>query len=230
MQSFSLLSLLQLCDSFFPTGAFSYSDGLESAVSQELVTDQASLNQWIEHYLTNTFLYCDGLAFWQTSLAFQAEDWHTIHRLDRELTALKPSASVRKSSCSSGKRFLKSCLPLYSDKGLDTILTKIENQELVGNASVVYALIFEMIGVNDEEALIGFGYTRLMGMVSAALRLMSIGQQQAQTILTEQLQQLPNIAKRIQTLNYDQPLESFAPIQDIQQMNHCYLYSRLFRS
>lgn len=226
----ALLPLLQLCDSFFPTGSFSYSDGLESAVAQKHVLDPATLIHWMDHYLENAFLSCEGLAFWQIHAAFQDHDWKTIQRLDWELTALKPSESVRKSSCSSGKRFLKSCLPLYEKQGLPTLMEKIEKQELLGNAPTVYALVFAMIDIPRHDGLLGFGYTRLLGIVSAALRLISIGQQEAQGVLAHGLTRLPDIIKKLQSFDDHHPLESFTPLMDIQQMNHRYLYSRLFRS
>ena len=38
----NILSLFQLCDSNFPTGAFSHSYGLESYIQEDKVHDQAT--------------------------------------------------------------------------------------------------------------------------------------------------------------------------------------------
>jgi len=40
---------------------------------------------------------------------------------------------------------------------------------------------------------------------------------------------LPSAVERILDMK-DEPLRSFSPMLDIQQMNHRYVYSRLFRS
>jgi urease accessory protein UreF len=56
-----------------------------------------------------------------------------------------------------------------------------------------------------------------------------MGQQQAQNLLSESLERLPDAAERIVQMEFE-PLRSFAPMMDIAQMNHRYVYSRLFRS
>ena len=40
----NILSLFQLCDSNFPTGAFSHSYGLESYIQEDHVHDQATFS------------------------------------------------------------------------------------------------------------------------------------------------------------------------------------------
>ena len=41
----NILSLFQLCDSNFPTGAFSHSYGLESYIQEDKVHDQATFSK-----------------------------------------------------------------------------------------------------------------------------------------------------------------------------------------
>ena len=68
-----MLSLFQLCDSNFPTGAFSHSYGLESYIQENLVHDQATFAQWLHVYLNEQLVYSDGLA---TRLVYEAlEEW-----------------------------------------------------------------------------------------------------------------------------------------------------------
>ena len=43
----NILSLFQLCDSNFPTGAFSHSYGLESYIQEDKVHDQATFLEWL---------------------------------------------------------------------------------------------------------------------------------------------------------------------------------------
>jgi urease accessory protein len=85
------------------------------------------------------------------------------------------------------------------------------------------------LGLTPREAVMAFGYNRLAGIVSAGLRLISIGQNRGQVLLTKALDRLVEAADRI-VENSEQPLRSFSPLMDIQQMNHQYVYSRLFRS
>ena len=72
--------------------------------------------------------------------------------------------------------------------------------------------------------------TGLAGIVSAGLRLISIGQQQGQDLLTKMLRSTACRRRSDSCETMDEPLRSFSPMLDIQQMNHQYVYSRLFRS
>ena len=98
-----------------------------------------------------------------------------------------------------------------------------------GNAPLAYALVFFHRGIAEHEAALAFGYNRLAGMVSAGLRLISIGHQQGQQLLSQTIERLPAAVDRIMEM-VDEPVRSFNPRLDIQQMNHQYVYSRLFRS
>jgi urease accessory protein len=124
-----------------------------------------------------------------------------------------------------GKRLLTS----YSEISKDTHFAKFVQTLPQCNAPVAYAVVMIHRGMDSREALLAFGYSRLAGIVSAGLRLISMGQQQAQHLLAELLERLPDAAERIVQME-SEPLRSFAPLMDIAQMNHRYVYSRLFRS
>jgi urease accessory protein len=218
-----LVATLQIADSFFPVGAFAYSDGLEHAAAAELVHDGGSLEQWMQHYMDSVFIPCEGLALFQCMDAWDRGDVDAIHRIDQELTALKPAAPVRASSSSIGRRLLAAHTTLNS--GGDASLPALPQ----GNSAVAYGLVFARRGLHPRNALLAYGYGRLAGIVSAALRLLPIGQQRGQEALTKVLQSLPEAAETILAMA-GEPLRSFNPRLDIQQMNHRHLYSRLFRS
>jgi urease accessory protein len=212
---------LQLSDSAFPVGAFAYSDGLETAANSGLVRDAASLAEWMDHFIEAVFVPCEGLALAKCMRALQAGDLATLQRIDEELTAIRPSSAVRSSSTGVGKRLLS----LYAAISEGVKLPQLPH----GNAAAAYALVFCNRGISQRDALLAFGYNRLAGIVSGGLRLISIGHQQGQVLLTKTLDRLPSAADRILE-NIDQPLRVFSPVLDIQQMNHQYVYSRLFRS
>lgn len=225
MNLIQLAQILQLTDSFFPVGAFAYSDGLETAASNGRIHDAESMKGWLDHYLENVFIPCDGLALLQCAFAMRAGDTETIRRIDEEVTAMKPAAAVRNSSRSVGKRLLTGYAGICGDKEFADLAGSLP----CGNAPVAYALAMTHRQVEPQEATLAFGYGRLAGMVSAGLRLISLGQQQAQVLLSASLERLPGDVERIAKMQ-DEPLRSFAPMMDVAQMNHQYVYSRLFRS
>jgi urease accessory protein len=219
MEPLQFIRSLQLADSFFPVGAFAYSDGLETAATNGRVRDADSLAAWMTHYIDGVFVPCEGLALVQCMLGLKSGDVQTVYRVDEELTAIRPAAAVRQSSAGLGRRLLSLYGAMYG--GVPALPH--------GNAAAAYALVFFHAGLEEREAALAFGYNRLAGIVSAALRLISMGQQQGHTLLTQSLDRLPDAVDRI-LQSKDQPLCSFSPSLDIEQMNHQYVYSRLFRS
>lgn len=220
-----LARTLQLMDSLFPVGAFAYSDGLESAAATGSVRDGASLSGWCDHYIDSVFVPCDGLALLKSARAGERGDWAAVRSIDEELTALKPAAAIRGSSRSVGKRLLTTYASIQSDR---QFLSAIQTLPQC-NAPVAYGLVLFHCGLECPDALVAFGYSRLAGIMSAGLRLISMGQQQGQALLTKAIERLPSAAEQILKSETD-PLRSFNPLLDIQQMNHQYVYSRLFRS
>jgi urease accessory protein len=225
MTPLQFLHALQLTDSLFPVGAFAYSDGLETAAANGTVHDADSLKIWMNHFLDSVFVPCDGLALLKCADAFHREDFDAIRRIDDELTAIKPAAAIRNSSRSVGKRLFAAYTEISKDPGFSKLVQTLPQC----NAPVAYAVVMSHRGMHSREALLAFGYSRLAGIVSAGLRLISMGQQQAQSLLAELLDRLPEAAECIFKME-SEPLHSFAPLMDIAQMNHRYVYSRLFRS
>ena len=228
LDSDRILQILQLSDGLFPIGAFAFSDGLETAVQREEVTSGEDVRLWLEHYVDTVFGDSEGPALMQAMRAFPA-NWQRLERLDRELTALRPSSETRASSRSLGLRLLKTCVALYPGRGLEDLLERIESGRCHGNVAVVHGVVFRVLLIGEREALLAFVYSRLSGAVSAALRLAPVGQQGMQQVLRGALARVPKVVDDILE-RPARPLTSFAPTLDVCQMEHRYLYSRLFRS
>jgi urease accessory protein len=225
MDPLAFVHSLQFADSFFPVGAFAYSDGLETAALSGEVRDAATLEDWLNHFLVGVFVPCEGLAVLKSIRALAAKDLQALAKVDEELTAIRPAAASRAASIGIGKRLLS----LYTSISADDSFPEIARNLPEGNAATAYAAVFFHRGIPERDAILAFGYSRLAGIVSASLRLISIGHQQGQRLLSMAIVQLPAAAERILE-TAGEPLRSFNPRLDIQQMNHQYLYSRLFRS
>jgi urease accessory protein len=223
-----LLSLLHLSDSLFPIGSFGYSDGLESAVEAGFISSAVDLAAWLEACRDEAFGRTDGPAIVLTWKAWLDADWCALATLDREVAALRPSSAARLSSRAMGGRLLKTWQRLHPDTRLAQLVELSEGGRIGPALPVAFAVACAASGVTLKDALGACAYTRLAATVSAAMRLVSIGQHEAHGLLSAALAGVPPIVENV--LAREAPPSSFTPAFDIAQMTQPYVRSRLFRS
>jgi len=226
------LVLLHLCDSAFPIGAFAYSDGLESATASGQIATAGDLRAWMEACRDESIGRTEGPAVWQAWIAFRDADWDALLALDHQLTAIRPSASGRRSSRAMGLRLLTTWQALRPDARLEqaVALAAIGGRDRgFGPAlPIAFGAVCACSGIGRQQAVAAFAYTRLAATVSAAMRLIPIGQTEAHTLLARTLEGVPEMAAGIEQRGAR--IESFAPAADIAAMTHQYVHARLFRS
>jgi urease accessory protein len=224
----ALLSLLHLCDSLFPIGSFAYSDGLESAAVSRLVTGRAELEEWLEIGLEEGFGRADGPAIVRAWPAVEAGDWEAVVTIDEELTALRAASTSRLANRSMGLRLLKTWQGLHPDVRLEQMVALVPVRRLGPTLPVAFAAAGCCGGIAQRDLLAGYAYARLAATISAAMRLIPIGQTDAHQLLSLALARVPSTIDAVLT-RQARP-DSFAPALDIAQMNQPYLHARLFRS
>ena len=222
------LSLLHLCDSLFPIGGFAYSDGLESATSEGTVADAGALRDWLDVCLDQTYGRLEGPAVWRAWMAFRDAHWDALEALDEELTALRPSSSARRSSRAMGLRLLTTWQTLHHDARLEHAVTLARDGRLGPTLPIAFAAACASAGIERRRSVEAFAYTRLSATISAAMRLMPIGQTDAHALLARTLDRVPQVVDAIVARDADP--ESFTPALDVAVMTQQYLHSRLFRS
>jgi urease accessory protein len=222
------LELLHLCDSLFPIGGFAYSDGLERATSDGTIADAADLQAWLEAVLDDTIGRLEGPAVWHAWRAVAEGDVAALVQLDEELTALRPSSSARRSTRAMGRRLLTTWQALHPDARLERLAIAAKADAIGPVLPLAFAAACASADVTRRESVDAYAYTRLAATVSAAMRLMPIGQTDAHRLLSRTLERVPAVVDRIAAGNH-QP-ESFTPMMDIAAMTQQYLHSRLFRS
>jgi urease accessory protein len=230
------LAVLHLCDSLFPVGAFAYSDGLEAAavvwtaeqLRPPVGNSVAHLRGWMDVALDETIGRLEGPAVWRAWRAFHEERWDVIVALDEELTALRPSLAARRSSRAIGLRLLTTWSILHPDPRLADVMARARDGRLGPTFAVAFAGACACAGVGRRQSVEAFAYTRLAATISAAMRLLPIGQTEAHGLLARALDRVPAVVEVV--AQRDAAPESFAPALDIASMSQQYLHSRLFRS
>jgi urease accessory protein len=223
------LALLQLCDTALPIGAYTFSNGLETYTQQGLIAEVTTLQEWLEailHYTVhNSHLLPVALAHRFTI----AGDWTQLERLDQHLTAMKHARELREASVKTGQGLLRLAVQVWPGPAVERLHGLYQQHRLVAHQALVLGVIGCQLGYEERIIIEAAGYQWLSSMISAALRLLPIGQLDGQQLLTALLPHLPVIADDIHQQSWDD-LSSAAPEFDIRAMQHETLYSRLFRS
>jgi urease accessory protein len=219
-----LVVLLHLCDSLFPIGSFAHSDGLETATASGAIQRAGDLAPWMETVMNVTLERSDGPAVRDAWRAFTEGDRDALQQIDGELYAMRPAGAAREAGRAIGSRLLKTWMSIRPENGVRTVVGDRTSFML----PVAFGIVTAASAINERQAVEGFMYTRLAAVVSAAMRLMPLGQHDGHALLAQFLARVPDVTTRV-LLSRRAP-ESFAPAMDLAAMSQQYIYSRLFRS
>jgi urease accessory protein len=221
-----LLALLHLCDSLFPIGGFAHSDGLEAAAFGGMTVE--ALREWMDVCLTETVGRLEGPALLLAWSAFRRDDWEGLARVDQDITALRPSSASRRASRAMGLRLLTTWQALHAEAPLAGALALARAGAIGPALPTAFACACAASDIDARSSAHAFAYTRLAAAISAAMRVMPIGQSDAHGLLAAALSRVP--AEVDAMLARDAAPQSFAPATDIAAMSQQYMHSRLFRS
>mgnify|MGYP006978079367 FL=1 len=82
-----LMHILQICDSLFPVGAFTLSNGLETYVQHDIITSPKGLEEYLHSYISvlpYNELGAAAAAGQQNQQIFQMDD-ELLHRAEGQL-------------------------------------------------------------------------------------------------------------------------------------------------
>ncbi|MGI2293815.1 urease accessory protein UreF [Paenibacillus sp. GXUN7292] len=224
-----LLSLLQLCDSNFPTGAFSHSFGLESYIQEDKVHDAASFSHWLRVYLHEQLTYTDGLACRQVYEALQSENISRIWEIDRRITVQNLPRETRQGTQMIGSRMLKLTEQLYSIPILSQYRANITKKQSFGHPAIVFAMVAHGLGVSQSTSILYYLYSAISSQVQNAVRAIPLGQTAGQIILQQFQSELSQAVENIMQLTEDD-FGIVSPGIELSQMKHERVHIRIFMS
>lgn len=225
----ALLSALQLGDSFFPSGAFAYSWGLETYVSEGWVKDRDGLMRFIRAYLTGLVKRCDCIFIKLSYQLSEKGDIQNLIRIDRLLHSMKPAREIRDGSLQTGRQLLQVILSLHESAILAAALERIKKKEMYGHQPIIFGLVCPVMGIPLESALIVYLYSTVSSIASAGVRLIPLGHTDAQRTINEMKPLVLKISEEVNSLG-ESDIASFAPAFEMRAMRHEHLATRLFKS
>lgn len=226
------LRMIQVCDSLFPIGAFTLSNGLETLIANKTITNGETLQEYVSSFL-NVLPYND-LGVMMLSYD-HAADFDYIQNLDSFSMALKAPEEVRTGSKKLCSRFLKiyrefegaknDCYPSL-DQYRDNVL---QTKSCIGNHSIAVGLFASDIGLDKEEAACIYTYSLLNAIVTNGVKMIPLSQMVGQNILSKFQKKIIQSVQCASALDIED-LGVGGTCIDIAGMKHEELYSRLYMS
>ena len=219
--SASLLALLQLSDSGFPSGGFTHSYGLEQALNERLVWGVDEIEAYVRSVVLQSAATADARA---ACAAANQDDIASIVEADQALYRTKAASELRQACVSTGHRLVEETVIHLDALVLRAYAECISSGESPGCHPVALGVVSGALGVKPGEAasalLIGTANT----LLQAAMRLGRISHRDAQAILHR-------LRPAIASLNLaGGPLAAYHPLQEIASMRHQRAEARLFAS
>jgi urease accessory protein len=222
------ISLLQLSDSFFPTGSYTTSNGLEALFYKKRIKNPNELRDLIQVYLEQQIGPADCTALGNSYKYIQRSDLPKMLEVDQTLFSMKLVKEIRDASCRAGTQLLK-CLNSFitNSKLLDLYLEAINKRQASGVCPVALAIASKTLNIPKNKTGLMMLYSFSVSVVGAGLRLGLVQHFEGQRIIHE----LKPIILEVVKSNIDRPLESmwqFVPDIDIIQIQHERMSSKMF--
>jgi len=221
-----LMRILQFGDSVLPVGAFSFSNGLESAIQHRLVHDLETLRQFVMT-ATHQSASADAIALLVSHRAARTEDLTGILRADTALFNRKMNEEMRSMTVRMGKKLGELSNRLIHTPLLMDWLGQVERKETPGTYPVGLGLLFAGLGLPEHDAFAVYQYGTASMILSASLRLMKIHHFDAQTILFEVNASTDTEYERVSGASLDE-MATFSPSLDILAAAHVKAHVRMF--
>ena len=221
------LTLMQLSDSFFPSGLYTMSNGLETIFDEKRASSQNDIFDFLEITLEQQLGPADSVALSNAYDCAKNDDILGIIKCDNILNSMKLIQESRAASCRAGSQMIKCISAIFSNDLLKTYSEKISKNESPGTHPVVLGVCSFVMGIKKEQTKQMMMYGFCVSVTGAALRLGIIDHIQSQKILHEIKPKIHEILEKFSNTKIDDCWQ-FSPNYDLIQMTHENKFSKMF--
>jgi urease accessory protein len=217
----ALLHLLQFASPALPIGGYSYSQGLEAAIEQGLVTDAASARAWIASYLLDVMAAWDAPLLWRLMQAFTAGDAEAVALWSERFIASRDTFELRAESIQMGYSLVR----LIAELGVADVACLGDEVAL----PTAFACAVAALGIPPADALVAWLFSWAENQVLVCVKSVPLGQVAGQRLLLSLRGDIEQAAASAQTIP-DEAMSNWAPGLSMLSMQHEVQHGRLYRS
>lgn len=221
-EAFGLLNLLQLASPALPVGAYSYSEGIEALVEQQVIRDRDSLYTWLNTELCYGSIRIETAMMLRAYQATKTADWEKVVFWNAWLSASRETLELRLSSEQMGQSLLKLINDLEPSQPQPQALNPC-------NYAIAFGIAANRWQIDPDTATLAYLQAWTTHLIGAAVKLIPLGQTTGQRLLWELRDRLLATASEVRSLQ-DTDLNSCNWGLSLASMTHETQYMRLFRS
>ncbi len=218
--------LLQLCSANLPVGGFSFSQGLESATEFMWIKNASDTKSWICINMRESVARTDVASIKRIYEAIAQKSISDILKWNDFLLASRESHELLLADEAMGKAMLR-LLNNLENIDIEIYTNEFESRSI--SFVCAFTIAAYVFGIDVLSAQSGFCWTVIDNQVTAATKLVPLGQTQAQNLLfeiSEDIQKWLDIANSLS----DDDIGGSLPHLAMASAWHETQYSRLFRS
>ncbi|ATC62768.1 urease accessory protein UreF [Nibricoccus aquaticus] len=257
-----LAGMLQMGDTFYPTGAYAHSFGLEGMIELGAVRDRETLREFLLRSALpalrqaelpvvihawgalgggrNAEVSGDGVLDKIKRIngisenedgrrAVEWVDWRKVGELCVLASALKSAKEARLAAENIGRQRAELAAKLRGHPLAVEFVRWAEAEKWPYSPAAAAALEARVLGAPLEAALASVFYASIAGLMAAAMKLLRLGQNGSQTLLTEMMGKAPEIVAAAKKVPVGE-IGWFNPWLDIAAARHERAAARLFIS
>jgi urease accessory protein len=228
LQNLTLLHLLQLASPTLPVGAYSYSDGLETLVENNVINNSKSLKHWLEQELSYGAIRLETAVMIRAYRSVETNNFEALGYWNAWVTAGKETAELRSQSWQMGNSLIRLLLDLQYPGD-----TSLQDLAAAAGSPCNYAIAFGMgaahLHIDETSVILGYLHSWASNLIGAGVKLIPLGQTAGQQLLLQLASNINLATQEILALE-DDDLSSCSWGLALASMAHETQYTRLFRS
>ena len=219
----SILAVLQYGDSFFPSGAVSFSWGLEDLADRGALATSEDVQSFVTGQLRARWANFDRVVVASAHRA--SADLTEVAAIDERVEIHTSAEEVRSGSQRAGHALLSSCARL-DVPGAASYRAMVTRGEALGHNAAMQGMLWARAGLSETDAIALSAHTFCVGLAGAGIRLGRLTHIDAQRILTVAREEAARIGDR--PMPPIEQISSFAIEAEIAVIRHASRDIRLF--